>query len=227
MSNRRQDGNTILEFALVMVFLLPMFAGMFTIGMALTKGIQVSNVTHDAVTLMVTASTNPSSGLDLSQVQNQRIIVDAASGLGMNSDAQNDPSSTGRAVVILSKVIMVGPTECSLGGMTPNGSAPFWSASNCPNFGSYVFSYRVVVGNGSRWSSTLGNPGGTVQSNGTITPRDVASNTSDQDSSFPTVTGMTLLSSTFALVSEMYADVAYLNFFNVMANPTIYARSIS
>ena len=66
-----------------------------------------------------------------------------------------------------------------------------------------------------------------MQSNGTITARDVASNTSDQDSSFPTVTGMTLLSSTFALVSEMYADVSYLNFFNVMTNPTIYARSIS
>jgi hypothetical protein len=226
-SRRWQTGNTILEFAIVMVILIPMFAGAFTIGMALTKGIQVSNVAHDAVVLMVTANTNPNSGLDLSQVQNQRIIVSAAQGLGMASDAQNDPSSTGNAVVILSKVVMVGPTECSLGGMTPNASAPFWDAGNCPNYGSYVFEYRVVIGNGSRWSSTLGNPAGTVQSNGTITAQDIASNTSDQDVTFPTVTGLTLLSSNFALVSEMYADVAYLNFFNVMSNPVIYARSIS
>jgi hypothetical protein len=227
MSRRRQGGNTILEFAIVMVFLVPMFAGTFTIGMALTKGIQVSNVAHDAVVLMVTANTNPNSGLDLSQAQNQAIIVDAASGLGMNVSGTETPSSTGLGVVILSKVVMVGPTECSLGGLTPYSSAPFWDAGNCPNYGSYVFEYRVVIGNGSRWSSTLGNPGGTVQTNGTISAQDIASNTSDQDSNFTTVTGMTLLSSNYALVSEMYADVSYLNFFNVMSNPVIYARSIS
>jgi hypothetical protein len=227
LGDRRQGGNTILEFAIVMTFLVPMFAGMFTIGMALTKGIQVSNVSHDAVVLMVTASTNPDSGLDLSQSQNQSIIVDAASGLGMNKSGTNTPDPNGSAVVFLSKVVMVGPTECSLGGMTPNKNAPFWSAGNCPNYGSYTFAYRVVIGNGTKWSSTLGSPGGAIQNNGTISAQDVASNTSDQAPTFTTATGMTLLSSNFALVSEMYADVTYLNFFNVMKNPTIYARSIS
>jgi len=227
LRERRQNGNTILEFAIVMTFLVPIFTGMFTLGMALTKGIQVSNVAHDAVVLMVTASTNPDSGLDLSQSQNQAIIVDAASGLGMNMSGTNTPNPNGKAVVILSKVIMVGPNECSLGGMTPHGTAPFWDSGNCPNYGSYTFAYRVAFGNTSKWSSTLGSPGGTIQSNGTISAHDVASNTSDQDSTFSSVTGMTLLSSNFALVSEMYADVTYLNFFNVMPNPTIYARSIS
>jgi len=224
---RAESGNTILEFALVMTFLVPMFAGAFTIGMALTKAIQVSNVAFDAVVLLVRSTTDPNSGLDLSQTQNQRIIVQAAAGLGMNSDAQDDPSSTGTAAVILSKVVMVGPTECSLAGLTPHGTSPFWDSSNCPNFGSYVFAYRVVIGNGSRWTSTIGNPGGTVQSNGTITAADIASNTSDVASTFSSVTGMTLSASTFALVSEMYSDVSYLNFFSVMGNPVIYARSIS
>ncbi len=224
---RRRNGNTILEFAIVMTFLVPMFAGTFTIGMALAKGIQVSNVAHDAVTLMVTATTNPDSYLDLSQSQNQAIIVDAASGLGMNISGTNNPNPNGNAVVILSKVVMVGPNECTLGGMTPNGTTPFWSTSNCPNYGSYTFEYRIAFGNTSSWSSTLGNPGGTVQSNGTISAHDIASNTSDQDATFPSVTGMTLLSSNYALVSEVYANVSYLNFFNVMPNPVIYARSIS
>lgn len=227
MRKQRQRGNTILEFAIVMVFLVPMFAGMFTIGMALTKGIQVSNVAHDAVVLMVTASTNPDSGLDLSQTQNQRILVRAAQGLGMNKNAANDPDPSGKAVVILSKVVMVGPTECTVGGKIPHATAPFWDAGNCANYGSYTFAYRVVIGNGTTWTSTLGSPTGTIQSNGTITPQDVAGNTADQDATFSTVTGMTLLSSNFALVSEMYADVSYLNFFGVMKNPTIYARSIS
>jgi hypothetical protein len=222
-----EAGNAIIEFALVMTFLVPLFAGAFTIGMALTKAIQVANVARDAVVLMVRSNTDPESGLDLSQTQNQRIIVSAASGLGMASDAQDDPSSTGSAVVILSKVIMVGPNECSLGiTPAPNGAPP-WNAGNCPNYGSYVFAYRVVIGNGTRWTSALGNPGGYVQSNGTITPSDIASNTSDVASTFNAVTGMTLSPSTFALVSEMYADVSYLNFFSVLSNPVIYARSIS
>ncbi len=224
---RTEAGNTILEFALVMTFLVPMFAGAFTIGMALTKAIQVSNVARDAAVLMVRSNSDPESGLDLSQTHNQRIIVRAAQGLGMNSDALDDPSSTGTAVVILSKIVKVGPTECSLAGLTPYGTSPFWDSGNCPNFGSYVFAYRVVIGNGSRWSSTIGNPGGTVQSDGTITAANIASNSSDVASTFSSVTGMTLSASTFALVSEMYADVSYLNFFSVMSNPVIYARSIS
>jgi hypothetical protein len=222
-----QAGNTILEFAIVMVFLVPMFAGAFTIGMALTKAIQVSNVARDAVVLMVRSNTDPNSGLDLSVTQNQRIIVRAAQGLGMASDAQDDPSPTGSGVVILSKVVMVGPTECSLGITPAPSGAPPWNAGNCPNYGSYVFAYRIVIGNGTRWSSTLGNPGGTVQPDGTITATNIASNSSDRVASFTTVAGMTLSSSTFALVSEMYADVSYLNFFSVLKNPVIYARNIS
>ena len=78
-----QKGNTMLEFALTMSFLVPLFAGMFSIGMTLDKGIEVSNVCEDAALLMVDSVTNPASGLDLSQTLNQRIIVRAANGLGM------------------------------------------------------------------------------------------------------------------------------------------------
>jgi hypothetical protein len=235
MRRRKQGGNTILEFALVMVFLVPMFAGSFTIGLALAKDIQVSNVARDAVVLMVRSVTDPESGLDLSQTQNQRIIVRAASGLGMNSDAQQDPSSSGNAVVFLSKVVMVGPNECSLGVIpapngvpTTTGPGYGWNASNCANYGLYAFEYRVTIGNGTRWSSTLGSPpAGTVQANGTITAKNIATNTAGQVGKFSAVTGMTLSPSIFALVSEMYADVSFLNFFSILRNPTLYARSIS
>ena len=226
-AQRGQSGNTIIEFALVLSFLVPMFAGAFTIGMGLTKAIQVSNVTWDAVILMVTANTNAQSGLDLSQSQNQTILVQAAQGLGMNQAGTYNPSTTGNGEVILSQVVMVGPTECSNAGLTPNGTAPFWSTANCPNFGSYAFEYRVVIGNTAQGASTFGNPGVAVRSNGTISPANIASNASDQAPNFPTATGMTLSASTYALVAEMYANVSYLNFFNVLKNPIIYARSIS
>jgi TadE-like protein len=235
MRRASQGGNTILEFALVMVFLVPMFAGSFTIGMALAKDIQVSNVARDAVVLMVRAATDPESGLDLSQTQNQRIIVRAASGLGMNSDAQQDPNPSGNGVVILSKVVMVGPTECSLGVVPPPNGVPTttgpnygWTSSNCPNYGSYAFEYRVVIGNGTRWTSVLGSPpSATVQSDGSITAKNIATNTAEQVASYASATGMTLSASTFGLVSEMYADVSFLNFFSILGNPTLYARSIS
>jgi Flp pilus assembly protein TadG len=224
---RAEAGNTILEFALVMTFLVPMFAGAFTIGMGLTKAIQVSNVTWDAVILMVTANTNAQSGLDLSQSQNQTILVQAAQGLGMNQSGTDNPSTTGNGEVILSQVVMVGPTECSNAGLTPNATAPFWNSGNCPNFGSYAFEYRVVIGNTAQGSSTLGDPGVPIASNGTISATNIATNAGDQTTMFPTATGMTLGASNYALVAEMYSNVSYLNFFNVMKNPVIYARSIS
>lgn len=220
-----ENGNSMLEFALVMSVLVPLFAGMFTIGITLSKGIQVSNVCQDAVVLMVRANTDPDAGLDLSLTQNQRIIVRAAAGLGMNSDAQYDPSSTGNAVVILSKVVMVGPQECSTGVIPAPPTAPPWTAQNCPNYGQYAFEYRVVIGNGSRWTSTFGNPPtGVVQSNGTISAKNIATNTSNRALN---ATFLNLSPSTFALISEMYADVSYINLFSVMNTPIIYSRSIS
>jgi hypothetical protein len=222
---RGENGNSMLEFALVMSIMVPLFAGMFTIGMTLSKGIQVSNVCQDAVVLMVRANTDPNAGLDLSLTQNQRMIVRAAAGLGMNSDAQYNPSPTGKGVVILSKVIMVGPQECASGVVPAPPSAPPWNASNCPNYGQYAFTYRVVIGNGTRWTSTFGNPPtGVVRSDGTISARNIATNTSNQAHN---ATFLNLGASTFALVSEMYADVSYLNLFSIMHTPIIYSRSIS
>ena len=220
-----ESGNAILEFALVMSVLVPLFAGMFSIGMTLSKGIQVSNVCQDAVVLMVRSNTDPNSGLDLSQTQNQRIIVRAATGLGMNSDAQFNPSATGKGVVILTKVVMVGPQECAAGVVPAPQNAPPWNSGNCPNYGQYAFAYRVVIGNGSRWSSTLANPpSGVINANGTISARNIATNTSDvaQHAAF-----LNLTASTFALVSEMYADVSSLNLFSITNAPIIYSRSVS
>jgi hypothetical protein len=224
---RKDRGNTILEFAILATFLVPMLTGAFTLGMALTKSIQVGNVARDAVVLMVRATTEPQSGFDLSLPQNQRIIVRTARGLGMDLNAQNDPNPSGNGVVILSKVVMVGPAECSVGIVPAPAGAPPWNASNCPNFGSYAFAYRVVIGNGSRWTSVIGNPGAPVQTNGTILASDIASNSSDRVSNFSSTIGLTLTPSTFAHVSETFADVSILNFFSILGNPTLYARTVS
>jgi hypothetical protein len=218
----------MLEFAVVMSVLVPLFAGMFGIGMTMAKGIEVSNVCEDAVLLMVASVTNPDSGLDLSQTQNQRIIVRAANGLGMASDSSYDPSSTGNAAVILSKVVMVGPTECSLGVIPAPHNAPPWNSANCPNYGQYVFQYRVGFGNTTRWSSTIGSPpSNIVLANGTISAVNIATDTSNVATNFGPGGVMTLSASTFALVAEMWADVSNLNIFSIWHTPVIYSRSVS
>jgi hypothetical protein len=218
----------MLEFALVMSLLIPLFAGMFSIGMTLAKGIEVSNVCEDAVLLFVGSVTNPSSGLDLSETQNQQIIVRAANGLGMALDSSYDPNPNGTAAVVLSKVVLVGPNECSLGVVPAPSNAPPWNSSNCPNYGQYVFAYRVGFGNTTRWTSALGTPPSSiVQSNGTISAANIAKNGSDLATNFGTGGVMSLSPSTFALVSEMWADVSNLNLFSIWHAPVIYSRSIS
>ena len=234
-SARHAPGNAMIEFAIVMGFLVAMLGGTFTIGVAVAKGIQASNVAYDAVVLLVRSITDPDSGLDLSQTQNQRIIVRAAQGFNMASDSSYDPSSTGGGVVVLSEVILVGPATCSQGIVpapsgVPNTTPPNygWTAGNCPNYGSYAFAYRIVIGNGTRWTSTLGNPTSSiVQSNGKITYQNIASSSGAQVTNFTGVTGMTLSLDNFALISEMYADISSMNFFSILKNPILYSRNIS
>jgi hypothetical protein len=232
---KKERGSSALEFAIVMGMLVPMFAGAVTLSLALSRDIQVSNVCRDAVVLMVRAVTDPSSGLDLSQTQNQRIIVAAASGLGMNSDAQNDPNPNGNAVVILSQVVLVGPPQCAAGVVpnpngVPNNTPPDygWNSGNCPNYGQYVFAYRVVIGNGTRWSSTLGAPPpADIQSNGTISAANIAKDTSNRARNMGSAGVISLDLGKYALISEMYADVSFLNLFSIWHTPVLYVRNVS
>jgi len=228
---RAQRGNSMLEFALVMSLLVPLFAGMFTMGMALAKGIQVTNVGRDAVVLMVRSNTDPNSGLDLSVTQNQRILIRAAAGLSMNLNANYDPDPNGKGVVILSRVVMVGPAECSVGIVPAPAGVPTttpWGPSNCPNYGQYAFAYRVVIGNGTRWTGTIGAPpAAIVNTNGTISAANIASNTSNRATNMGAGGLLTLTASTFSMISETYVDVSYLNLFSIYQAPVIFSRTIS
>jgi len=78
-SGSGERGNAIIEFGLVAMFLAPILAGAFTLGMTLVKGIQAGNVCHDANILQVR-------GVDLSSgslSHNERLIVRAAQGFNI------------------------------------------------------------------------------------------------------------------------------------------------
>ncbi|MDX2151948.1 MAG: hypothetical protein SFV54_14510 [Bryobacteraceae bacterium] len=121
---KRERGNSILEFAVVIVFLVPLLLGTYSVGMMTVKSLQVIQVRNTAAQLFVKY-------IDLSKTANQDLIVRTAQGLGMTRTG-------GNGVVFLSQVVYVGEQQCAAGGLTK---------FECPNFGRYAFVKRITIGN--------------------------------------------------------------------------------
>lgn len=218
----------MLEFSIVTISLAFMFAGAFTIGAMLNKALEVSNVTRSAAVLMVTSVTNPKADLNLVLPQNQRILIREANGLGMASDALFDPSSTGNGAIFLSKIILVSDNECAAGVTPIPTGVPPWTTASCPNYNSYVFAYYVPIGNNTRWASAFGAPpSGAVQSDGTISAVNIATNTNVQIPSAKMTAVITLAPSHYALISETWADVSSVSVFSIFKPPVIYYRTVT
>lgn len=226
--SKSESGQAIVEFSIVAISLAMMLAGAFTCGEMLYKALQVSNVTRSAAVLMVRSVTDPTAGLNLAITANQRILVREANGLGMASDSSYDPSSTGTGAIFLSQIIMVGNNECAAGIHPVPHGAPPWTSSNCPNYGSYVFEYYVAIGNNTRWTSAFGRPpSADVESNGSISAVNIASDTSDQVPAATMTSVITLSSSQYALVAETYADISSISVFSIFKPPVVYYRTVT
>jgi hypothetical protein len=229
--SKSESGQAMMEFALVTIFLTFLFAGAFTVGMMLTKALQVSNVTRTGAVLLVRSVTDPNNSLNMATATNQRMLVREANGLGMAKDAQFDPDPNGNGAIFLSKIVMVGDTECAnpAAGLTAHANPPFWDNSNCANYGSYVWEYYVAIGNTTKWASALGTPPtADVQADGSISPVHVATLAGVIVPSSTMTPIMTLSSSQYALFSEMYADVSNIAVFSgYWKPPIVYYRTIT
>jgi hypothetical protein len=227
-SRSGQRGQAMLEFALVTISLAFMFAGAFTIGAMLNKALLVSNVTRSAAVLMVRTVTDPKADLNLSLPQNQAILVREANGLGMARNAQFAPNPNGNGAIFLSKVILVGDNECAAGVSPIPTGVPPWSTGTCANYNSYVFAYYVAIGNNTRWASAFGTPPTTtVQTDGSVSAVDIATNTNVQIPSAAMTSVITLAQSHYALISETFADVSSISVFSLYRPPVIYYRTIT
>lgn len=215
----RQRGNVIVEFATVTPFLMIMLAGAFTVGMGLNKSIQASNVCRNANVLMVR-------NVDLSKSENQRMLIRTAAGLGFNVPGTDLPNPSGKGAIILTKVVKVGNTYCSIGIPGWNGQA-----STCPNHGKYVIAQRIGIANTGRWSSVTGTPGVTLLSNGEVLDSDVATNPAVVTLAFrATADGNGLIflnNDEFTYICEVFADVSELAMLPWLAAPNISVRNIS
>ncbi len=201
------------EMALVSPLLVLLLSGSFTIGMSLTKTLVAGQLVRNANVLNVR-------GIDLSQVANQRALLRAAPGLGLNLPNTWNPDPNGKATVILTKVIRVGPNACNLG-------IPTWNQNptSCPNYGQYVIASRVKIGNQTRWASDTGTPSSTPGTGGKISDANVATVTGNRASNFPGI--ITLSNDEFTLIAEVAADISSLNIFKLIPNPLIRVRNLS
>jgi len=244
-SNIREKGQSLMEFAMCALFLVPMLAGAFTVGMSLTKAIQVGVVCRDANVLAVR-------GIDLANPQNKQLVVRLAKGLGMGL-ASGAPDPAGKGVVIISKVLRVGVPECD-SVTTVNGAGVvvpdprttmvggvLVASNTCTNYGYYVFSNRIVIGNPSQLSSTIGNPASSPDTYGDISLNNYVLNDGNRASGFPANSyiapappalpvggGLLYLNySAYTYVAEAAFDISDINVFSILSAPKIFSRNVS
>ena len=173
---RARGGNAILEFALVSVVLTPLLLGTVTLGLNLSRTIQVTQVIRDAGHMYARS-------VDFSLASNKQLLVRLAQGLGMTTSA-------GSGVVVLSKVTFIADTDCTGAGLT---------LAQCTNRNQHVIMNRLVIGNQSFHSSAFGTPT-SMAGNGDIT--DYLTNTTTRATNFSST--LTLQSGQFAFVAEGY-----------------------
>lgn len=142
---RSRKGNAVTEFALVSVFLVPLLMGTVNVGMSLGRAVQVNQVTRDAGHMYVRQ-------IDFSKLPNQRVIERLGESIGLRITSS---PNTSKGVVILTKILFVGATECAAGG---------FSTTNCPNFNQPVITQRLVMGKSSLLTSKFGTPSSSIVS---------------------------------------------------------------
>jgi hypothetical protein len=132
---RGRRGNSLLEFALVSVFLVPLLFGTVNLGMNLGRSIQAAQVVRDIGHLYVRQ-------LDFSIPASTNFALRLATGLGMTATG-------GEGVIILSKIMYIEDAQCIGFGLDP---------ALCPNRNKAVVVQRFVIGNASLRQSSFATP---------------------------------------------------------------------
>ena len=146
-NKQRRKGTALIEFAIVMTMLIPMFFGMVIFGISAGRAIQATQFTRDMGHMYAM-------GVDFSTAPSQSLMTNLAQNL--------DVSSTGSGVVIFSQIKKVYQSDCDAQTM-----------STCPNLNAFVFMQRLVKGNSSARPSNYGTPPSNyINSLGNIAPPD-------------------------------------------------------
>jgi len=173
---RRQSGQELLEFGLMLTVLVPLLLGTFVTGFSLVRGIQTNQMDRDMADMYI-------HGADFSTYAMQQVAQRLGRGLNLQigssfaNNTQSNTSNSGDGLVTVSQIMYIGPTT--------GGNCTAVGAANCTNHDKFVFTERILFGNGTLASQTpsyFGNPGASA----TITSAGIVQNyVTDSNAALP------------------------------------------
>jgi hypothetical protein len=191
-----QGGSVYVEFVLVAAFLLvPLILGLLSIGFALSRSLQVAQITRDVGRMVVR-------GVDFSEQANQDFLTGSTSrptlpalarGLGMEGNGGNATGgTTGQGVMILSTYTRVA-TTC-----------------HCNNSGLIVLVRRIVIGNKGLFTSAYGSPASNIVNAQTGVIGDYSNQTSARAANFSNIINLGSEDLAYLVESKFnYPDLSY------------------
>jgi hypothetical protein len=129
--SRDSRGQSVVEFAVALPFLVLMSVGTFVVGMVIDRHLTLGQLVRNGGNMFAR-------GISFTSDQNRQFLVDAATGMGMTLNG-------GNAVVYLTLLQMIPETAMC-------------GASACENAGEVVVAQRFTVGNTSIADSQFGMP---------------------------------------------------------------------
>lgn len=176
MKRRHLRGSSYVEFAFAVLVLTPLLLGTTGIGMNLLLAYQTSQLSRDAGHMYAR-------GIDFSQPGDQTVLAGLGSGVGLGATSGIlGAAGTGNAVAVFTTVTYVDDAACQRGGYAGTTGV---HTSACKNYGQWVFTQRIVVGNSNLKTTDYGSPittgtsGVTLSSNGSVSVTDQLTNTND------------------------------------------------
>ncbi|MGB9455691.1 MAG: TadE family protein [Bryobacteraceae bacterium] len=175
MRQKPRRGGAYIEFAFSLLVLVPLMLGVIGLGLNMLLQMQTVQLARDAGHMFAR-------NINFTLAGNQQLLAAIAGPLGMTAGSGVSGltgSTAGNSVVILSEVRYMDVSACALAGFTTIGSGG--TPTGCTNYGNWVFSERLVIGNAGLRTSNLGTPPSSIVSStdGTITITNQATNTSN------------------------------------------------
>jgi hypothetical protein len=206
--SRKERGNALLEFAAVSIVVIPLFFGMVAAGIQLGRMNEAVQICRDAAHMYAR-------GVDFSQVANQNILVNLATGTGMTV-------SGGNGVIVMSQIIQVYQADCTAAGLT---------SGQCANLNQLVFINRMVTGNSGLRPSNYGTPPSAyIDSLGNIAPSDYLTRsnlvvTGGMSTELANA-GLTMNDGDIAYLTEFYESMPDLSFLGGSSSGGVYAKAV-
>jgi hypothetical protein len=199
----RERGSSAIEFAFCSLILMPLLLGGLSVGFNLVRATQVAQFTRDA-------GHQYAYGIDFTQSSAQQMLVLLATGL-------NFSLTGGTGVAIFSTVLMVGPNDCTSGGLQAN-------TASCPNLNQAVYTRRYTVGNAAVYTSTFGAPTTANTTTGIINSSSYLVDSSARATGITNV--MPLSASQSIYLTEVYFSSSDYDITGFLTGSGVYARAI-